>query len=121
MHLLDELITRGHTQLSIGGEWRPASDGAEIEVLDPSTAEALTRVSSGSEEDARAAVDAAALAAPAWARSAPRERSEILRGAFERMVARSDAFGELIVLEMGKALAEARAEAIYAAESLNWK
>jgi len=120
MHLLDELVAAGHTRLSIGGSWSEASDRAEIDVLDPSTGESLARVSSGSVEDARSAVDAAAAAAPAWARTAPRDRSEILRSAFEGMVARSDALAELIVLEMGKALAEARAEALYAAEFFRW-
>ena len=120
MRLLDELVSAGHTRLSIGGSWSASSDGAEIDVLDPSTGESLVRVASGSVEDARAAVDAAAAAAPGWAQTAPRDRSEILRSAFEGMVARSDALAELIVLEMGKALSEAKAEALYAAEFFRW-
>ena len=120
MELLERLVEAGHTRLSIGGSWAAASDGAEIDVLDPSTGECLTRVSSGSEDDARAAVEAAADAAPAWARTAPRDRSEILRRAFELMVARADALAELVVLEMGKALGEARAEVLYAAEFFRW-
>jgi succinate-semialdehyde dehydrogenase/glutarate-semialdehyde dehydrogenase len=70
--------------------------------------------------DARAAVDAAAAAAPAWAATAPRERAEILREAFERMVARSEEIARLIVRENGKALADARAETAYAAEFFRW-
>jgi succinate-semialdehyde dehydrogenase/glutarate-semialdehyde dehydrogenase len=120
MELLERLVQAGHTRLSIGGSWAAASDGAEIDVLDPATGECLTRVSSGSEDDARSAVEAAAAAAPAWARTAPRDRSEILRRAFELMVARADALAELVVLEMGKALGEARAEVLYAAEFFRW-
>lgn len=120
MSLLADLIRQGHTHLTIGGQWRESSDGATIEVLDPATAEPLAKVSSGSEDDARAAVDAAAEAAPAWADTPPRDRSEILRRAFEMMSARSDEFAELIVQEMGKALPEAKGEAAYAAEFFRW-
>ncbi len=120
MSLLHELLDRGRSGLFIGGAWRPASDGEEIEVLDPATAEPIASVASGSVADASAAVDAAAVAAPAWAGTAPRERAEILRRTFEAMVARVDDLAELIVQEMGKAFAEARSEVIYAAEFFRW-
>ncbi len=120
MGLLQELVERGHTGLFIGGEWRPASDGKEIEVLDPATADQIASVASASVADAVAAVDAAAGAAPKWAATAPRVRAEVLRGTFEAMVARADDLAELIVREMGKALPEARAEVHYAAEFFRW-
>jgi succinate-semialdehyde dehydrogenase / glutarate-semialdehyde dehydrogenase len=120
MTLLDELKNSGRTNLAIGGEWREASDGSAISVLDPSTGEEIAAVASGSADDARAAVDAAAEAGPAFAAMAPRDRSEILRRAFEIMVSRADSIAELIVAEMGKAYGEARAEATYAAEFFRW-
>ncbi|MGF1666411.1 MAG: NAD-dependent succinate-semialdehyde dehydrogenase [Acidimicrobiia bacterium] len=120
MTLLDELKNSGRTNLAIGGEWREASDGSAISVLDPSTGEEIAAVASGSVDDALAAVDAAAEAAPAFAAMAPRDRSEILRRAFEIMVSRADSIAELIVAEMGKAYPEARAEATYAAEFFRW-
>jgi succinate-semialdehyde dehydrogenase/glutarate-semialdehyde dehydrogenase len=118
--LLQDLERRGATHLYIGGEWREASDGADFAVLDPATGEALTSVSSGSTADALAAVGAAAEAGPAFAAMPPLERSEILRRAFELMVARSEEIAQLIVAEMGKALPEARSEATYAAEFFRW-
>lgn len=120
MSMLDDLTGSGKTRLYLGGEWTESSDGAEIEVLDPSTGEQIASVSSGSSSDATKAVDAAADAASRWAATSPRERSEILRSAFELMVERSDAIAELIVAEMGKALSEAKAEATYAAEFFRW-
>ncbi len=120
MTLLDDLVDRGHTGLSIGGEWRAASDGETIEVLDPATGEPVATVASGSEGDALAAVDAAAAAASAWAATASGDRSEILRRAFELMAARADDFAGLIVSEMGKPRAEARGEALFAAEFFRW-
>ncbi|MFV2001242.1 MAG: NAD-dependent succinate-semialdehyde dehydrogenase [Acidimicrobiia bacterium] len=120
MGALDDLVGSGYNRLHIGGGWQDASDGAEIVVLDPATGDALTSVPSASTEDALAAVDAAADAFPSWAATAPLERSEILRRAFELMTERSEDIAELIVREMGKALHEARAEARYAAEFFRW-
>lgn len=109
------------TGMYIGGEWvESASDGAEIEVLDPATGEPIAIVPSGSTADAIAAVDAASDAAESWATTPPRVRSEILRRSFELMVERSDDLARLIVAEMGKALPEAKAEAVYAAEFYRW-
>jgi succinate-semialdehyde dehydrogenase / glutarate-semialdehyde dehydrogenase len=120
MTLLEELKTSGSTNLAIAGEWREASDGSQISVLDPATGDEIATVASGSADDAIAAVDAAAAAAGSFAALPPRERSEILRRAFEIMTSQADEIAALIVAEMGKALPEARAEAIYAAEFFRW-
>ena len=106
--------------LYIGGQWRSASDGATFEVIDPATEEVLAEVASGSIEDALAAVAAAHAAGKAWAATAPRQRSEVLRKSFELLMQRKEEFARLIVLESGKALAEARGEVSYAAEFLRW-
>ena len=108
------------TELLIGGTWRPAADGARIDVLDPATGEAIGSVADASPDEARAAVDAAAAAAPAWAATAPRVRAELLRRGFELMRARQEEVAATITAEMGKPLAEARGEAAYAAEFLRW-
>jgi succinate-semialdehyde dehydrogenase/glutarate-semialdehyde dehydrogenase len=106
--------------LYIGGAWRPSGDGLRIPVVDPATESVVAEVADASEADAMAAVDAAAAAGPAWAARAPRERGEILRRAFELLIQNREAFARLITLESGKALAEARGEASYAAEFLRW-
>ncbi|WP_210087069.1 NAD-dependent succinate-semialdehyde dehydrogenase [Mycobacterium sp. OAE908] len=91
-----------------------------MQVIDPATEQVITTVASATVDDAIAAVDAASAAASGWAATAPRERGEILRRAFELMGQRSESLARLIVLESGKALAEARAEVGYAAEFLRW-
>ena len=106
--------------LFIGGAWRPASDGAEIDVLDPAYGTLLARVASGSPADARDAVASASAAAEGWASTAPRARSEILRRAFDLMTERGEELAELIVRENGKALPDARGEVAYAAEFFRW-
>lgn len=106
--------------LYIGGAWRASADGSRFDVIDPATEEKLASVASATVEDAIAAVDAAHAAAAGWAATPPRARGEVLRRAYEIMVARKDELARLITLESGKALAEARGEAVYAAEFLRW-
>ncbi|WP_432478168.1 NAD-dependent succinate-semialdehyde dehydrogenase [Nocardioides sp. GXQ0305] len=106
--------------LWIGGRAAPASDGGRFDVLDPATGDVLTSVADGTVEDALACVAAAEAAAPAWAATAPRERAEVLRRAFELMTARADEIAHLISLENGKALPDARGETAYAAEFFRW-
>lgn len=108
------------TGLLIGGTWRDSSDGATIKVEDPSTGEVLTEVADASVADGKAALDAAVAAQRDWAATAPRDRGEILRAAFERITARADDFAMLMTLEMGKTLAESKGEVSYGAEFFRW-
>ena len=108
------------TELFIGGKWVPAASGRRFDVLDPATGDVITTVADGGEQDAVAAVDAAADAAQAWAATPPRVRGEVLRRAFELMTERADELAELISLENGKALTDAKGEIAYAAEFFRW-
>ncbi len=108
------------TELFVGGKWVPASSGARFDVLDPATGGVIASVADGGVEDAIAAVDAASDALPAWAATAPRVRSEILRRAFELMTSRTDDLAKLMSQENGKALVDARGELTYAAEFFRW-
>jgi succinate-semialdehyde dehydrogenase/glutarate-semialdehyde dehydrogenase len=112
----DELVT----DLYVGGKLVPASDGGRFDVVDPATGDVVASVADGTVQDAIAAVDAAAEAAPSWAATSPRERAETLRRAFEIMTARAEDLARLITLENGKALADARGEVAYAAEFFRW-
>jgi succinate-semialdehyde dehydrogenase/glutarate-semialdehyde dehydrogenase len=108
------------TGLLVAGRWRPAAGGATLVVEDPATGEMLAEVADATAEDATAALAAADEAQPAWAATPPRERGEILRRAFEAVTARADDLALLMTLEMGKPLAESRAEIAYAAEFFRW-
>ena len=107
------------TDLFVGGEYRPAARG-RIDVTDPATEEVIAGVADADEAEARSALDAAVDAGPAWAKTAPRDRGEILRRAFELITARAEDLALLMTLEMGKPLAESRAEIAYAAEFFRW-
>jgi succinate-semialdehyde dehydrogenase/glutarate-semialdehyde dehydrogenase len=107
-------------QLLIGGEWRDASGGETLEIEDPSTGEGFTSVADATPDDAKAALDAACAVQREWAGHPPRERGEILRRAFERLTERADDLALLMTLEMGKPIAESKAEIAYAAEFFRW-
>jgi succinate-semialdehyde dehydrogenase/glutarate-semialdehyde dehydrogenase len=96
------------TQLYIDGQWVDGS--GTLEVIDPSDGSVIAKVPTSSDEQNLAAVDAADRAAASWAKTAPRVRSEILRKAFEMMIAEADYLAELISKENGKALPDAKAE-----------
>ncbi len=106
--------------LFIGGEWRSAASGATLNVYDPATGELVKTIANGGVEDGAAAMDAAVDAAPAWAKTPPRERAEILRRAFDLIQERQDQGALLMTLEMGKPLAESKAEVKYGSEFLRW-
>ena len=106
--------------LYIGGRWRAAEGDARLDVIDPADGSVLTDVADASIADAVSALDAAVAAQADWARTAPRDRGEILRTAFELITERADRFAHLMSLEMGKTIAEARGEVSYGAEFFRW-
>jgi succinate-semialdehyde dehydrogenase / glutarate-semialdehyde dehydrogenase len=106
--------------LYIGGEWREAGGGERFAVEDPATGETLCEIADATPDDARAALDAAVEAQRDWGAAAPNERGEILWRAFEALRERTDELALLMTLEMGKAVAESKAEIAYAAEFFRW-
>ena len=67
------------TDLLIGGERRPASDGATLTSKNPATAEPLAEVPSASEADVDDAVSAARKAFHEWRDTAPDERGRLVQ------------------------------------------
>ncbi|MDN6150948.1 MAG: NAD-dependent succinate-semialdehyde dehydrogenase [Yaniella sp.] len=115
-----ELLERVPTGLLINGEWVDASSGKTLPVYDPATGQELLQIQDGNSEDALKALTAADEAQAEWALTAPRERAEILRRAFDLVQERTEDFALLMTLEMGKPLAEARGEVTYGSEFLRW-
>jgi len=115
-----DILPPGRRQLLIGGSWQEASGGKRFDVVDPADGSVLTTVANASAGDAMDALDAAVAAQVDWARTAPRERGEILRRAFDRLTEQADDIAELMSLEMGKTVAEAKGELSYGAEFFRW-
>jgi succinate-semialdehyde dehydrogenase/glutarate-semialdehyde dehydrogenase len=112
------LISSIPTGLFIGGRWIDTE--ATLKVEDPATGEVLTEVADADPAQGLDALSAAADAQDAWAATDPRTRGEILRKAFELLIARTEDFALLMTLEMGKPLAESRTEVAYGAEFFRW-
>jgi succinate-semialdehyde dehydrogenase/glutarate-semialdehyde dehydrogenase len=106
------------TDLFIAGQW--VKGAGSLPVMNPSTGQLIADISTADQEQCDAAVTAAHDAFPAWAKTSPRSRSEILRKAFEIMVAEADQIAQLISMENGKTFSDARGEVIYAAEFFRW-
>ncbi|MFC5380367.1 NAD-dependent succinate-semialdehyde dehydrogenase [Aquipuribacter nitratireducens] len=115
-----DVVAAVPTGLLVAGAWRDASGGGTLAVDDPATGRTLTEVADATADDARAALDAAVAAQADWAATAPRERGELLRRAFELTTERAEDLALLMTLEMGKPLAESRGEVAYGAEFLRW-
>ncbi len=118
-------------QLFIGGEWVDGDNGTlevedpatgeTLDVEDPSTGETIASVADATPQDALDALGAAHDTwYGGWRESAPRERSDILRRAYEAIVDHADDLALLMTLEMGKPLAESKAEVTYGASFLRW-
>ncbi len=108
------------TRLFIGGEWRAAAGGDTLEVEDPSTGATLAEVADATPQDALDALAAADDAFAGWRDTAPRERADVLRRAYDLVAERTEDLALLMTLEMGKPLAESRAEVTYANAFLRW-
>jgi len=106
------------TQLYIDGQW--VDGNGTLDVIDPSDGSVIAKVATAGDAEIEAALTAADRAAPAWAKTAPRVRGEILRKAFDLMTQEADYLAELISKENGKALPDAKGEVAYAAEFFRW-
>ena len=115
-----DLLAKVPTGLYIDGKWVQGHGEQQINVEDPATGKTLLSIANATAEDGIAAMNAAANVQEKWAKTAPRERAEILRRTFEIVRDRAEEFATIISLEMGKPLAEARGEVTYGNEFVRW-
>ncbi|OAA54974.1 succinate-semialdehyde dehydrogenase [Niveomyces insectorum RCEF 264] len=104
----------------VNGEWIKAGSGKTFAVTDPSTGKLIGEAPEFDKTDTEAAVDAAAKAFESFRHKTGRERAKLLRRWYDLMVENADDLATLITWENGKPLADARGEAAYAANFLEW-
>lgn len=114
------LLDRVETGLFIGGTWQQSTTGETIDVHDPATGEVIKTIASATVEDAVRALDSAVAVQESWAQTSSRQRSNLLRKAFDMLIERTEDFALLMSIEMGKPISEARGEVAYGAEFLRW-
>jgi succinate-semialdehyde dehydrogenase / glutarate-semialdehyde dehydrogenase len=104
----------------INGAWTAGSATKTFDVINPATGEVLASLPDMGAADAAAAIDAAHAAQAPWAARPAKDRSKILRKWYELLVANADGLAAILTAEMGKPLADARAEILYAASYIEW-
>ncbi|EQD67539.1 Aldehyde dehydrogenase domain protein, partial [mine drainage metagenome] len=100
----------GRGALWIGGSRRPPASGTFAPVRDPSTGGIVGEAAVASDEEARAAVDAAAEREASWGGTPGHVRAQILHATAERLAADREPMATRIAREVGKPIADARVE-----------
>jgi len=113
-------MTYPNTQLFIAGEWRDAADGKTIAVHNPSTGKEIGRVAHAGKADLDRALEAAQKGFETWRDLPAIERAKTMRRAAALMRERAEAIAKILTQEQGKPLAEAKVEAMAAADIIEW-
>jgi succinate-semialdehyde dehydrogenase / glutarate-semialdehyde dehydrogenase len=102
------------------GRWCDAEDGRRFDVTDPASDAVFANVPDSGAADARAALEAAHAAFPAWRAVPAKQRAQLLKRWNDLIVEHQEDLGRLISTEQGKPLAEGRGEVAYAASYVEW-
>lgn len=108
------------TQLFIDGQWQNASDGRTLAVFNPATGQEIGRVAHASHVDLDRALAAAQKGFEIWRDMTAAGRSKIMRSAAGLVRERAEQIARLLTQEQGKPLAEAKGEALAAADIIEW-
>ncbi|WP_080795997.1 NAD-dependent succinate-semialdehyde dehydrogenase [Corynebacterium pacaense] len=115
---LETLIESVPTGIFLAGSFEDRDE--TFDVINPSNGSVLTTVASAGAQDAVTALDRAVEAQPGWAATPARERAEILRTTFDKLVDASETLALLMSAELGRALPDSRGEVTYGAEFFRW-
>ncbi|MBI3453222.1 MAG: NADP-dependent succinate-semialdehyde dehydrogenase [Rhodospirillales bacterium] len=118
MQLKDSKLFR--QQCYVDGAWTDADGKGTIDVRNPATGDRIGTVPKMGEAETRRAIEAAALAWPAWRATTAKERAGVMRRWCELTMANQDDLALLMTIEQGKPLAESKGEIAYAASFLEW-
>jgi len=104
----------------IDGEWIQADSGATIDVTNPATGLKIGTVPKAGAAETRRAIEAADRAFQTYRRTSALERSKLLRKLHDAIMDNQDALAELLTMEQGKSLAEAKGEVGISAAYVLW-
>ena len=94
----------------IGYEWKEASNGAKIEVVNPATSELIDTVPNVTLEDVDTAVKVAEVEQKKWAEVPMHQRADILYKFVDLVERDKERLAKLLMTETGKPIKEARGE-----------
>ncbi len=118
IELRDDMLLRRH--LLVDGKWVSASDGATLDVTDPTTGAVIGTIAAAGPDDTDVAIDAAARAWPGWRARTADDRATILEEWHRLILAHADDLAAIMTAEQGKPIAEAKGEIGYAASFVKW-
>ena len=104
----------------INGKWQQSSDKGTYEVINPANEEVIGHASKATAKDVEAALQSAAKGLEVWKKTAPWQRSYIIRRIADKMREKQDILAKWMTLEVGKPLAEAKGEINGAADIFEW-
>jgi succinate-semialdehyde dehydrogenase/glutarate-semialdehyde dehydrogenase len=106
--------------LCIDGTWTKSADGRTIPVVNPATEEVIGSVAHAGRADLDAALAAAERGFAVWRKVSPYDRSKVMRRAAELLRERAEKVAQLMTLEQGKPLAQARLETGVGSDIIEW-
>jgi succinate-semialdehyde dehydrogenase / glutarate-semialdehyde dehydrogenase len=104
----------------IGGQWVQADSGATFDVTNPATGAVIGTVPRSGAAETRRAIEAAEAAFQSWRKVSVSERHKLLRRLHDVMMDNLQSLGEMLTIEQGKSLAEAKAEINLGAAYVLW-
>jgi len=104
----------------IGGKWVGADSGATLDVVNPANGQKLGTVPKSGRAETKRAIEAAQAAFESFRRTSALDRSKLLRKLHDAIMDNSQALAELLTLEQGKSLAEAKGEIGASAAYVLW-
>jgi succinate-semialdehyde dehydrogenase/glutarate-semialdehyde dehydrogenase len=107
-------------KLHINGEWRDASSGKVLEVINPATEEMIGTVAHAEKADLDEALEAAQRGFETWRRVGVLDRYKLMRKAADILRSRADAIAPVLTAEQGKPLGEAKQEVLAAGDIIDW-
>lgn len=113
-------MTYPNTSLFLNGQWREAQAGETLPVFNPATGREIGRVAHARQADLDLALEAAQQGFELWRDKPPVERARLMRAAAALMRERAGTIAALLTQEQGKPLPEAKAEAMAAADIIEW-
>ena len=104
----------------IDGEWIDANSKDTISVNNPASLEEIGTVPKCGKEETKKAIQAANAAWPQWRSISARERSNILKKWFDLIISNKEELAQIMTIEQGKPINEARGEIVYGASFIEW-
>ncbi len=109
-----------HVQLYIDGHWREGAAARKLPVLNPATGEVMGELAYAETADLEEVAEAANRGFDVWRKISAFDRYKIMRKAAQLLRDRVETVAQLMTLEQGKPLAEARMEVMAGADTIDW-